>query len=90
MVVTVAGDVDLSTSPALSRALDAALADATSVVELDLSEVTFLDASGVSAILVAWHRADLDGIRLRLVRPVTFVRRVLDITGVTTVCEVVD
>ena len=58
--------------------------------QLDLAAVTFLDASGVSAILVAWNRADLEGIRLRVVRPTAFIRRVLEITGVSAVCDVVD
>jgi hypothetical protein len=44
----------------------------------------------VSAILVAWNRARRDGIRVRLLRPSAFIRRVLNITGVTSVCEVID
>jgi anti-anti-sigma factor len=90
MTVAAAGEVDLSTSPALQQALVAALADATSQLDLELGDVTFLDASGVSAILVAWNRANRDGVRLRLVRPGTFIRRILELTGVTAVCEVVD
>jgi anti-sigma B factor antagonist len=90
MTVAAAGEVDISTSPALGRTLDAALADATSRLDLDLSEVTFVDASGVSAILVAWSRADREGIRVRLLHPPAFIRRVLDLTGVTSVCEVID
>jgi len=90
MTVIAAGEVDLSTSPELGRTLDTAVAEATSLVDLDLGGVTFLDASGVSAILVAWNRAHREGIRLRLVRPTAFIRRVLKITGVSAVCDVVD
>jgi anti-anti-sigma factor len=90
MTVIAAGEVDISTSPQLGAALETAVAGATSSVDLDLGGVTFLDASGVSAILVARNRAHRDGIRLRVVHPTTFVRRVLEITGVTSVCDVVD
>src|SRR5262245_34155153 len=90
MTVGAAGEVDLSTSPALGQALEAALADATSQLDLELGDVTFLDASGVSAILVAYNSARCRGVRIRLVRPGTFIRRILELTGVTAVCEVVD
>lgn len=88
--VTAVGEIDLCTSPILSQALQKALAGAPSQVDLELSGVSFLDASGVSAILQCWDRAELNGVRLRLLRPRPFVRRVLDITKVTAVCEAVD
>jgi anti-anti-sigma factor len=90
VTVTAAGEIDLCTAPALSQALEKALSGAPSQVDVELSGVSFLDASGVSAILQCWDRAELVGVRLRLLRPRPFVRRVLDLTEVTTVCEVVD
>jgi anti-anti-sigma factor len=90
ITVSAAGEVDLCTAPILSQALQKALAEAPSRLDVDLSGVSFLDASGVSAVLQCWERAELTGVRLRLLRPRPFIRRVLDITDVTTVCEVVE
>jgi anti-sigma B factor antagonist len=88
--VAVKGDLDLSTAPLLDRALREAVDPAPARVDLDMRELSFLDASGVSVILRAWHLAEDRGTRLRLVGPGPFVRRVLEITRVTEVCEVVD
>ena len=85
------GDLDLATSPLLLAALLGAIEDnAPQVLELDLSHVAFLDARGVSALLRAYLAAKAIGCRIRLVRPAGHVRRVLDITGVLAVCELVE
>jgi anti-anti-sigma factor len=83
------GEVDLATAPLLRTALLHALdSPDIAVLELDLDEVTFMDAQGVSALLQAVLRAREVGCQMRLLRPQSYVRRVLGITGVTTVCEV--
>ena len=91
VTVAVDGVIDLSTAPMLERALCTALTrgQAPARVNLDIRALRFLDASGVSVSLRAWHLAEGRGTRLRLIGPTPFVRRVLAITGVTEVCEVV-
>ena len=49
-IVALAGELDMASSPALSDTLDA-LADTPSPVVVDLSGLTFIDSSGIHAIL---------------------------------------
>jgi anti-anti-sigma factor len=63
--VLVGGELDLATSTRLDQALTRALADADQVV-LDLSNVTFIDSSGLSAILAGVNASQLDGAKLTI------------------------
>jgi anti-anti-sigma factor len=83
------GVVDLATAPILLSSLLTALeTPEVALVELDLGGVSFLDARGVSAILRGAARARDIGCRLRLRNPQSYIRRVLEITGVTGACDV--
>ena len=55
-VVRVQGEVDLYTAPQLWAALDAAIAGAPHELVIDLSDVTFLDSSGLSVLVRAHKR----------------------------------
>lgn len=57
---------------------------------LDLSELSFLDSSGLNGILQANRRAAEDGRRLVIVRGDERVQRIFDWTGVTRSLEFVD
>ena len=61
--VLVAGELDLATAPSLERALSGALEAADDVV-LDLASLTFIDSSGLSAILAGVSASHLNGGRL--------------------------
>ena len=51
------------------------------IVVVDLAELTFMDSTGLSALVVAKNRMESDGDVLMLTRPRPNVRRVLEITG---------
>lgn len=55
-VLTVCGEVDLATAPLVRETLRALIEDGTGPVVVDLSEVPFMDSSGVH-VLVESHRA---------------------------------
>lgn len=59
-------------------------------VELDLSAVTFVDSSGLRAIVAANGRLTEAGLELRLLAPQEPVRRLLAITNLDTHLRVVD
>jgi anti-sigma B factor antagonist len=63
--VVVSGELDLATASQLDQALSQALADADEVV-LDLSEVSFIDSTGLSAILGGVGTSQLNGGRLTI------------------------
>lgn len=76
------GDVDLAALPVLSGWLRAMPADYDLVeLNVDLSETTFLDCAGVSALLRARQDAADLGCLLYMSNPQLIVRRILDLTG---------
>lgn len=79
VVVSVAGDVDLVTSQELRRVLEEAVR-VNPHVEVDLTGLTFIDSSGLSA-LVEGHRAAQEAGGVVVLRnPTPMLRRLLDIT----------
>jgi anti-anti-sigma factor len=80
-VVRVLGALDLATSDAVESALRSALDDG-AAVRLDLSQVTFLDSSGMRGVLRAYRIAQERGAVFEVVPGPPAVQRVLHITGV--------
>jgi anti-anti-sigma factor len=81
LVVAAAGEVDLDTAPLLRVALFDAV-DRRSVVCRDLTEVTFLSAAGVNALIAARNQALETGSRLTVRGARGITRRVLQVCGV--------
>jgi anti-sigma B factor antagonist len=77
-VLILTGELDASTAPGLAAELSR---DPGPLVVLDLSELTFIDSSGLGAIHAARQRAMDDGGILVVCRPSPTVHRVLEITG---------
>ena len=76
-IITVAGEVDMSTADAMFQA---ATKDAVPTATLDLRAVTFFDSAAIHALI---HLAEHYGDGL-LVLPSPQVRRVLEISGLST------
>lgn len=79
--ITVAGEVDIQTSPILEERLVSVLDQGQSSVVVDLGQVTFLDSTGLSVLIAGLKRCQTAGGTLRVVAPQPNVRRVFDITG---------
>ncbi|MGW0249682.1 STAS domain-containing protein [Nocardia goodfellowii] len=56
-VLTVAGEVDLATAPALETAIEGVLADQPRALIIDLTGVSFLASAGMAALVAAHQRA---------------------------------
>jgi len=81
--VTVRGEVDLETSAMLFEVLVCALSvGSIEHVEVDMTNVTLLDASGVGVLLAAQNRAQTAGKRLDVCAVTALPLQVLEITGV--------
>lgn len=78
-VVRLAGRVELDTVPEFLRALRAEQAPA---VILDLSDVSYLDSSGVGALIQTYSSLRKAERRLALVAPSDRVQAVLEVTRV--------
>lgn len=89
LVVTVSGEIDIATVPAVRAALDGHDGDA-GVVVLDLRRLSFMDTSGLQ-LLVEWRRrCEGDRCALAVVRGPTTVQRLLDVAGLTPHLWIVD
>ncbi|MEV4570296.1 STAS domain-containing protein [Nonomuraea sp. NPDC049419] len=75
------GEIDLFTSADLREQLLSALHYSTSLLVLDLSEVSFCDAAGLAVLVDVQQRARPMGITLALASPRPFMSRLLRITG---------
>ncbi|MFE9172250.1 STAS domain-containing protein [Streptomyces kebangsaanensis] len=82
-VVAVVGEVDLDGSARFRDTLLSCLEGAPGTV-VDLSGVTFMDSSGINALITAHQVARAGGTRLRLAAPQEAVLRVLQLVGVDT------
>jgi anti-sigma B factor antagonist len=80
-IVELQGELDMMSAVGLA---DALVEIAGSTVVVDLSGLTFMDSSGISAVVVARNRILADGRgRLVLTRPGAIVRKVLEIVGLS-------
>jgi anti-sigma B factor antagonist len=88
--LVVSGEVDLATAPRFLDQLIAVAAEAHSPALVDLSAVTFLDSSGLTALVDARRSFEDTDVSLVLVNPSPACRRVLEITGIDKLFEIVD
>lgn len=84
------GEFDLSGIPVFQRELERALAAPAQSVALDLRDLTFMDSSGLRALIVAHNEVNDAGRRCVVVQPPQRVRELLEITGVGSRIELVD
>jgi anti-sigma B factor antagonist len=89
MVMTPRGDIDLATNAAFRAALDDAFSHGPVDLVLDLNEVTFIDSTGLGTLISARRRAHVFKGSLLLVCGNEVVLRVLRITGLDRVFDMV-
>ncbi|MFC4036131.1 STAS domain-containing protein [Streptomyces polygonati] len=77
------GEIDLATAPAVGVALHDCLSRAADSIDVDLTRLTFCDASGLNVFLAATRHAQVRGGRLRLHGSTPAVRRIFELTGTT-------
>jgi anti-sigma B factor antagonist len=80
LVLAAEGEVDLASADQLRAALDAAAQSGCAEIWLDLSELEFMDSTGITAIVKA--RESFDGRRFALICPPGPILRVLEIAGI--------
>lgn len=77
-VVSLLGELDIATAEGLA---DWLVDLPGSTVVVDLSELTFMDSSGITAMVQAHNRREEAGAELMLTRPHPIVRRALEVVG---------
>ena len=84
------GRVDALEAGKLKAELDQHISDSTSIL-VDLTDVEFLDSSGLAVLVKCWRTQTSAGGTLSVVLPAAEVaRRVFDLTGFDQVFDIVD
>ena len=82
------GELDMSTAPQLREELLRVISDGARMVTVDLSELAFVDSTGLSVLITGLKRLRQQGGEMALRSPTPGTRRVLEITGLTEVFAV--
>jgi anti-anti-sigma factor len=80
--IALSGEMDLSNAGEVERELMQAESTDAPTIVIDLSELTFMDSTGIRLLIAADARSRADSCRLRVTRPPAPVFRVLCIAGV--------
>ncbi len=89
LIVTPVGDVDLSRSPCLRQALKKSLSDVTGRLIVDLTDVPYMDSSGVATLVEAMQLARRNSVKLVLCGMQDQVRSIFEIARLDRVFSIV-
>jgi anti-anti-sigma factor len=81
-VVAPVGELDLATAPSLSAALAAAPARGAARVVLDLRQLTFVDSSGIGAIIKIQRHFSVEGVGFGVIKGDERVQRAFELAHV--------
>lgn len=78
--VSPTGELDLATAPALRSALERAVSMGPQRIRVSLRAVSFIDSTGLAALVHGWRVASDQGVGFTVAEPAPHVRRVMEIT----------
>jgi anti-anti-sigma factor len=77
------GELDIATSPELEAMIAALCGEEANEIILDLSELSFVDSTGLRALLLSKERCEADRCELSVARAQGQVQQLFDLTGLT-------
>ncbi|WP_433299912.1 STAS domain-containing protein [Actinoplanes sp. CA-030573] len=82
--VRVRGEIDFANCDELAQCVrDALVAWSPTTVRIDVREATFIDSTGVGALIEGYKASSAAATRFIVVNPTHVFRRVLDVTGLS-------
>lgn len=90
LVLTVSGELDIATAPALRDHFTAAIEAGKRRLVIDLSELSFLDSVALATILHAKQRLPEDGKMAVVIDPSSYVMLVFESGGLPKVLDLVE
>jgi len=90
ITLTLSGELDLLSSPALGRAIEDLARLDVELILVDLREVVFMDSTGLHTVLRIQQAAHEAGRRFALIRGPDPVQRLFDLTGLAETLTIVD
>ena len=88
-VLRVRGEIDVASAPQFRAPVLDLMSQPSDTLIVDMSDVTFIDSTGLGVLLDAEKRSRAAGKSLRLVVTQPHVRRLLELTGLDEVLNVV-
>ena len=88
--VALHGEVDVATVDQVRVALTDAIAGRPRTIVVDLSDLSFIDSTGLGALIFGFQRCRDSGIHFRLARPTRGVRQILVLSGILEVVDLQD
>ena len=86
--LAVRGELDMASAAQLGRAIEAQECGDSGVICIDVTELRFMDVSGVRTLLNAARRAGRKGRRLVVLNPQPSIQRLFSLTAVDQTLEV--
>ena len=91
VIVRAVGELDVASAPDFEEELRRALATDASAMVVDLARVTFMDSTGLRALLVATGASNMNSKRVDVRRELTTaVQRTLEVSGMAEKLRFVD
>jgi anti-sigma B factor antagonist len=75
------GELDIASVEALQAAIERMCSDTTTSITLDLRGLTFIDSTGLAAIVLASKLCDTNGYEFALIRGASSTQRLFELTG---------
>jgi anti-sigma B factor antagonist len=82
-ILALAGELDLATAPELEAKVSQLCSDGAKAVVLDLRGLTFMDSTGLRALLAAQELCERHGCGLSMTRGQQPVERLIEVSGLT-------
>jgi len=82
---TVAGEIDISNAKDFKAKLESSLAEASQSIRIDLSELKYIDSTGLGVIIGVYSTIKKDGLSIKVVNPRDNVKKLLAISGLDSV-----
>jgi anti-sigma B factor antagonist len=87
-VVALTGELDLASAPYLRDCLGTLAEEGVTQIVLDLTDLDFVDSTGLSVLVMDFHRTRAAGGSTTIRNPNPSVTRVLEITGLASVFSI--
>jgi anti-sigma B factor antagonist len=82
VTVAAAGEMDMANAGTLAAELERVEAEGAESITIDISELEFIDSTGIAILVAAHQRLNADATRLRIVPSrASGVQRVMEVTG---------
>jgi anti-sigma B factor antagonist len=89
VTVAVSGEIDAASAPPFRSYLDECLSEGATEITLDLTELTFIDSTGLTVLVGVINQLRREDGRLIICNPPAIAVQVLRVSGLTSSLEIV-